>query len=41
MPNSSAIPLTCYIRTFNEASRIRPVVESVKNIGAEVVVVDS
>ena len=35
------IPLTCYIRTLNEAKRIRPVVEKVIEIGAEVIIVDS
>ena len=35
-----SIPLTCYIRTLDEARRIRPVVERVAEIGAEVVVVD-
>jgi glycosyltransferase involved in cell wall biosynthesis len=35
------IPLSCYIRTFNEASRIGPVVSKVKELGAEVIVVDS
>lgn len=35
------IPLTCYIRTFNEATRIGPVVEKVAELGAEIVVVDS
>lgn len=36
-----SIPLSCYIRTFNEAKRIRPVIERVREIGAEVIVVDS
>lgn len=35
------IPLTCYIRTLNEANRIGTVVEKVREIGADVIVVDS
>lgn len=35
------IPLTCYIRTLNEAKRIGPVVKRVAEIGAEVIIVDS
>jgi glycosyltransferase involved in cell wall biosynthesis len=35
------IPLSCYIRTFNEAARIGPVVAKAKEVGAEVIVVDS
>ena len=34
------IPLTCYIRTLNEETRIAPVIQSVIEIGAEVIVVD-
>jgi len=41
MNATASIPLSCYIRTFNEAKRIGPVVSKVKEIGAEVVVVDS
>ena len=41
MNEPSAIPLSCYIRTLNEAARIGPVVEKVRNIGAEVIIVDS
>ncbi len=36
-----AIPLSCYIRTKNEAKRIGPVVKAAAATGAEVVVVDS
>lgn len=36
-----SIPLSCYIRTLNEAARIEPVVEKVVAIGAEVIIVDS
>lgn len=35
------IPFSCYIRTLNEAARIGPVVRKVKELGAEVIVVDS
>ncbi len=35
------IPVTCYIRTLNEAKRIGPVIKRVVEIGAEVIVVDS
>ena len=35
------IPLSCYIRTLNEAKRIGPVVKKAKETGAEVIVVDS
>ncbi len=35
------IPLTCYIRTLNEAKRIGPVVKRAAEIGAEVIIVDS
>lgn len=35
------IPLSCYIRTLNEAKRIARVIEKVKEIGAEVIIVDS
>jgi len=41
MTESTSIPLSCYIRTLNEAGRIRPVVEKVLEIGAEVIVIDS
>ena len=41
MKNSHSIPLSCYIRTKNEADRIGAVVSKVKEIGAEVIVVDS
>lgn len=41
MNEAPSIPLSCYIRTLNEAGRIAPVVEAAKAIGAEVVVVDS
>lgn len=34
------IPLSCYIRTLNEAKRIGPVIEKVIEIGAEVIVID-
>ena len=35
------IPLTCYIRTLNEAARIGAVIHQVKNLGAEIIVIDS
>lgn len=35
------IPITCYIRTFNESERIGPVVARALETGAEVLVVDS
>lgn len=35
------IPLSCYIRTLNEAARIGAVIEAVNRLGAEVVVIDS
>jgi glycosyltransferase involved in cell wall biosynthesis len=41
MNEPTPIPLTCYIRTLNEAKNIGPVVEKVKAIGAEVIVIDS
>ncbi|MCF7817355.1 MAG: glycosyltransferase family 2 protein [Kiritimatiellales bacterium] len=41
MNQPANIPLSCYIRTLNEASRIGPVVEKVVEIGAEVIIVDS
>ena len=41
MTEQTPIPLSCYIRTCNEAGRIGPVVRKVKEIGAEVIVVDS
>lgn len=40
MSEPSSIPLSCYIRTLNEAARIGPVVRKAKEIGAEVIVVD-
>jgi glycosyltransferase involved in cell wall biosynthesis len=40
MSEASSIPLSCYIRTLNEARRIGPVVRKVKETGAEVIVVD-
>lgn len=40
MTKQESIPLSCYIRTLNEAARIGPVVRRVKAIGAEVIVVD-
>lgn len=36
-----AVPLSCYIRTLNEARTITPVVEAALKVAAEVVVVDS
>ena len=41
MNTPSPIPLSCYIRTLNEAANIGPVVRKVKEIGAEVIIVDS
>ncbi|MBN2162010.1 MAG: glycosyltransferase family 2 protein [Pontiellaceae bacterium] len=41
MTESAGIPLSCYIRTKNEAARIGPVVTKVREIGAEVIIVDS
>lgn len=41
MTEPASIPLSCYIRTLNEAARIGPVVAKVKEIGAEVIIVDS
>ena len=41
MPEKVSIPLSCYIRTLNEAKRIGPVVRKVIEMGAEVIVVDS
>lgn len=43
MPEASPlkIPLSCYIRTLNEAARIGAVIERVNQLGAEVIVVDS
>lgn len=41
MSEPQSIPLTCYIRTLNEAKRIGSVVGKVVAIGAEVIVVDS
>ena len=40
MTEPASIPLSCYIRTLNEAKRIAPVVARVKEIGGEVIVVD-
>lgn len=40
MSEASSIPLSCYIRTLNEATRIGPVVQKVVETGAEVIVVD-
>ena len=34
------IPVSCYIRTRNEAKRIGAVIKKVKEIGAEVIVID-
>ena len=41
MNKPAHIPLSCYIRTLNEAKRIGPVVKKVVEIGAEVIIVDS
>ncbi len=41
MNEAQSIPLSCYIRTLNEARRIGPVVEKVIQTGAEVIIVDS
>jgi glycosyltransferase involved in cell wall biosynthesis len=41
MDMAPAIPLSCYIRTLNEAKRIGPVIDKIREIGAEVIVVDS
>jgi len=41
MNTPSPIRLSCYIRTLNEAANIEPVVRKVKEIGAEVIIVDS
>jgi len=38
---TNSIPLSCYIRTLNEASRIGAVIEEVNKLGAEVIVIDS
>lgn len=37
----SALPISCYIRTLNEERRIGEVLDSLKNIVSEVVLVDS
>jgi glycosyltransferase involved in cell wall biosynthesis len=39
--SSPNIPLSCYIRTLNEASRIGAVIQAVNMLGAEVIVIDS
>lgn len=41
MNTPKPIPLSCYIRTLNEAKRIGPVVKKALALGAEVIVVDS
>tara|TARA_B110001469_G_scaffold108610_1_gene109331 strand:+ start:967 stop:1773 length:807 start_codon:yes stop_codon:yes gene_type:complete len=44
MPESTThkqIPLTCYIRTLNEAARIGAVIQEVQKLGAEIIVIDS
>lgn len=41
MTKPASIPLSCYIRTLNEAARIGAVISKVKEIGAEIIVIDS
>ena len=44
MPESTThkqIPLTCYIRTLNEAARIGAVIQEVQKLRAEIIVIDS
>lgn len=41
MNNITPVPLSCYIRTLNEARRIGSVVRKAIEVGAEVIVVDS
>ncbi len=41
MNEPTPIPLSCYIRTLNEAKRIGPVVKKAMETGAEVIVIDS
>lgn len=41
MSEPASIPLSCYIRTLNEVERLGPVIQRVKEIGAEIIIVDS
>ncbi|HYF21945.1 MAG TPA: glycosyltransferase family 2 protein [Caulobacteraceae bacterium] len=41
MPTAAPAPISCYIRTKNEAARLGRVIEAARQIAAEVVVVDS
>jgi glycosyltransferase involved in cell wall biosynthesis len=41
MPISSPLPLSCYIRTFNEARKIDEVVRAALSVAQEVIIVDS